>query len=84
MDGGKVEFTMKSFSIILTMEKCRALPKRLLQSKFCLTFNLLTVFQVALCDARSSNKFKLNDDNNTGLVLWGLHLWWVAPKYTII
>lgn len=48
-------------------------------------FQLLIVFQVALCDARSSNKFKLNDDdNNTGLVLRGLHLWWVAPKYTII
>lgn len=44
-----------------------------------LPFTQLIMLQIALDGARSSLRNRINDDNNTSLVLWSLYNW-VAPK----
>lgn len=48
-------------------------------NKISLPFTQLIMLQIAPDGARSSLRNRINDDNNTSLVLWSLHNW-VAPK----
>lgn len=70
---------MKKFDALFRKEKLWDHSNRPFSNKISLPFTLLIMLQIALDGARSSLRSRINDDNNTGLVLWSLHNW-VAPK----
>lgn len=70
---------MKRFDALFTKEKLWNHNNRPYSNKTSLPFTLLIMLQIALDDARISLRSRINDDNNTSLVLWSLHNW-VAPK----
>lgn len=76
----KNDFLLKKFVVLFRKEKLWDHNNRPFSNKISLLFTLLIMLQIALDGARSRLRSRINDDNNTSLVLWSLYIW-VAPKW---